>query len=74
MGKRTKEDQMPDGTFAELKESAEQALAYERGAREGYRVTQAQSNKSSTKISAAKAKSAKSRLRAYRKNKDSSDK
>ena len=30
---------MSDETFAELVESAEQALAYERGARAGYRVT-----------------------------------
>jgi hypothetical protein len=30
---------MSDKAFAELMESAEQALAYERGAREGFRVT-----------------------------------
>jgi len=30
---------MSDETFAELMESSEQALAYERGARGGYRVT-----------------------------------
>lgn len=37
--KKTKKAYMSDETFAELVESAEQALAYERGAREGYRVT-----------------------------------
>ncbi len=30
---------MSDDTFAELMKSAEQALAYERGEREGFRVT-----------------------------------
>jgi hypothetical protein len=38
MGNRTRKDYMQDGTFAELMEAAEQALTYERGAREGYRV------------------------------------
>lgn len=38
--KKTKKEYMRDETFAELMESAEQALAYERGARAGYRVTQ----------------------------------
>lgn len=40
MAKKTKKEYMSDETFAELMESAEQALAYERGAREGYRITQ----------------------------------
>ena len=40
MAKKTKKEFMGDETFAELMESAEQALSYERGAREGYRVTQ----------------------------------
>lgn len=40
MPKKTKKEYMSDETFAELMESAEQVLAYERGAREGYRVTQ----------------------------------
>jgi hypothetical protein len=31
---------MSDHTFAELMMSAEQSLAYERGARDGYRTTQ----------------------------------
>jgi putative transcriptional regulator len=38
--KKTKKAYMSDETFAELMESAGQALDYERGAREGYRVTQ----------------------------------
>jgi putative transcriptional regulator len=38
--KKIKKEYMSDETFAELMESAEQALAYERGAREGFRVTQ----------------------------------
>jgi len=37
--KKTKKAYMSDETFAELIESAEQALAYERGQREGCRVT-----------------------------------
>lgn len=39
MGKRSKKTYAREETFAELMVSAEQALAYERGAREGYRVT-----------------------------------
>ncbi len=40
MGRRkTKKAYMSDDTFAELMKSAEQALAYERGEREGFRVT-----------------------------------
>lgn len=38
--KKTKKAYMSDETFAELMESAGQSLNYERGAREGYRVTQ----------------------------------
>lgn len=38
--KKTKKAYMSDETFAELMESAGQALDYERGARESYRVTQ----------------------------------
>jgi putative transcriptional regulator len=37
--KAAKKAYMSDETFGELMESAEQALAYERGAREGHRVT-----------------------------------
>jgi hypothetical protein len=37
--KKRKRDHISDEVFAELVEAAEQALAYERGARDGYRVT-----------------------------------
>ncbi len=40
MAKKTKKEYMSDEAFAELMESAEQALAYERGERKGYRVTE----------------------------------
>jgi len=39
MAKKKSKEYMSDETFAELMESAEQALAYERGARGGFRVT-----------------------------------
>lgn len=39
--KKSKKEYMSDETFAELIEAAEQALAYERGASEGYSVTRA---------------------------------
>ena len=41
MTKRAKKAYMSDETFAELMESFMQALAYERGEREGYRITRA---------------------------------
>ncbi len=40
MAKKTKKEYVSDETFAELMESAEQALAYESGERKGYRVTE----------------------------------
>jgi putative transcriptional regulator len=40
MAKKTKKEYVSDETFAEMMESAEQALAYERGEDKGYRVTQ----------------------------------
>jgi hypothetical protein len=52
MGRRTKKNYMRAGTFAELVKAAEQALAYERGAREGYRVVQVESSKSPRKAPA----------------------
>lgn len=51
----TKKTFMSDEVFAELMRSAEQALAYERGAREGYRVTQVESPKSPRKTPAGEA-------------------
>lgn len=37
--KKRKKEYMSNESFAELVKAAEQALAYERGAREGYRIT-----------------------------------
>ena len=45
MSRRIKKKYMQDGTFAELMEAAEQALAYEREARDGYRVVQVEGAK-----------------------------
>jgi hypothetical protein len=39
VGEKTKKAYVSGEAFAELVESARQALAYERGARAGYRVT-----------------------------------
>jgi len=55
MGRKTKKDYMQDGTFAELMEAGEQALAYERGARDGYRVMQVESTNSPRKVPSSKA-------------------
>lgn len=38
--RKSKDEHVSDENFAELMESAEQALAYERGERKGYRITQ----------------------------------
>jgi hypothetical protein len=51
MGKRSKKTYVREETFAELIQSAEQAFAYERGAREGYRVTQVAGSTPSQPIS-----------------------
>lgn len=55
MGRKSKKNYMQDGTFVELMEAAEQALAYERGARDGYRVVQVESTKSPRKVPSGKA-------------------
>lgn len=55
MGRKTEKDYMPDGAFAELMEAGEQALAYERGARDGYRVEQVEGTKSLLRIPSSKA-------------------
>jgi hypothetical protein len=49
--KKSNREYMNDGAFAELVESAEQALAYERGARKGYRVTRVAVSRSSQPVS-----------------------
>lgn len=74
MGKKTKKDYMQDETFAELIESAGQALAYERGARDGYRVVQVESTKSARKASAGETVSPKSNPSSRRKHKNAAEK
>ncbi|MET0621597.1 MAG: hypothetical protein ABW250_01320 [Pyrinomonadaceae bacterium] len=55
MGRKIKKDYMQDVTFAELIGAAEQALAYERDARDGYRIMLVESTKSPRKVPASKA-------------------
>lgn len=55
MGRKTKKVYIQDGTFAELMEAGEQALTYECGARDGYRVVQVESTKSPWKVPSGKA-------------------
>lgn len=74
MAKRTKNSYMRDETFAELMESARQALAYESGARENYRVTQVEISASTKTISAGKLIPQGSTPKSYRKHKNVSDK
>lgn len=74
MGRRIKKNYMQTGTFAELIEAAEQALAYERGARDGYRVTQMESTKSPRKAPAGEAVSPESNPSSRRKRKNAADK
>jgi hypothetical protein len=69
MAKRTKNSYMRDETFAELMESAGQALAYESGARENYRVTRVEIPASTKTISAGKVISQGSTPKYYRKHK-----
>jgi hypothetical protein len=74
MGRKTKKDYMQDETFAELIESAGQALAYERGARDGYRVVQVESTKSPREASAGETVSPKSNPSSQRKHKNAAEK
>jgi hypothetical protein len=73
MSRRTKKDYMQDGTFAELMEAAEQALAYERGEREGYRVMQVESLMSPWRSLAGEAIPPKSNPGFWRKHKKVAD-
>jgi hypothetical protein len=73
MGRKTKKDYMRDGTFAELMEAGEQALAYERGARDGYRVIQVESTKSPRKVPSSKVVP-KSSPSSWQKHKNADDK
>lgn len=74
MGRRTKKNYIQDETFAELMEAAEQALAYERGARDGYRVTQMESTRSPRKAPAGGAVSPESNPSSRRKHKNAANK
>lgn len=49
--KKRKKEYMSDDAFTELMKAAEQALAYERGAREGYRITRVSVSSSSQHVS-----------------------
>ena len=69
MSKRAKKNYMQDGTFAELMRAAEQALAYERGARDGYKVVQVESPKSLRMTPVGEALSQKTNLGSRRKHK-----
>jgi hypothetical protein len=57
MSRRGKKDYMRDRTFAELMKAAEQTLAYEHGAREGYRIGQVETPGSLRKTPAGEAAS-----------------
>jgi hypothetical protein len=72
MGKKTQKDYMQDGTFAELMEAAEQALAYERGVREGYRVMQVDGLRSPRRVPIREAVFPKNNPGSRRKHKKSS--
>lgn len=73
MDRKTKKNYMQDGAFAELLEAGEQALAYERGARDGYRVVQVDSTNSPRKVPSSKAAPKRSPS-SWRKHKNADDK
>jgi hypothetical protein len=74
MGRKSKKDYMQDGPFAELMEAAEQALAYERGARDDYRTMQVESPKSLGKTRTREAVSPEGKSGSQRKHKNGADK
>ncbi len=74
MGRRSKKSYMQDGAFSELMEAAGQALVYERGARDGYRVVRVERSKSLLKVSASETVPPKSKLSSRRKHKNAADK
>lgn len=74
MAKGSKNSYMRDETFAELMDSARQALAYESGARANYRVTQVEIPALTKTISAGKAVPQGSVPKYYRKHKKILDK
>ena len=73
MGKKTQKGYVQDGTFAELMEAAEHALAYECGAREGYRVMQADGLGSPRRVLASEAVSPKYNPGSRQKHKTAAD-
>jgi hypothetical protein len=74
MAKGSKNSYMQDETFAELMDSAKQALAYESRARENYRVTWVEIPASTKTISAGKVVPQGSIPKYYRKHKNVSGK
>ena len=74
MAKRTKNSYMRDETFAELMESAKQALAYESGASENHRIARVEIPASTKTISAGKVIPQGSIPKYYRKHKNVSGK
>jgi hypothetical protein len=73
MGRKSKKDYMRDGIFADLMEAAEQALVYERSARDGYRVTQVESTESPRKDPVGEAVFPKGNPSSRRKRKNAAD-
>jgi len=74
MGRGSKKSYMQDEAFSELMEAAGQALAYERGARDGYRVVRVERSKSPLKASAGEAIPPKSKPSSRRKHKNAAGK
>jgi hypothetical protein len=74
MDRGSKKYYMQDGAFSELMEAAGQALAYERGARDGYRVVRVGRSKSPLKVSAGEAVPPKSKPSPRRKHKNAAGK
>lgn len=74
MGRGSKKSYMHDGAFSELMEAARQTLAYERGARDGYRVVRVGCSKSLLKVSAGEAVPPKNKLTSRQKQKNAAGK
>jgi hypothetical protein len=74
MAKSTRKIYMSDETFSGLMESAEQALAFERGERTGYRVTRIAASGHSRSMSCGNRKSSGNRPGPRRKRGKAADK
>jgi hypothetical protein len=74
MAKSTRKIYMSDETFSGLMESGEQALAFERGARAGFRVTRTAASGHSRSMSGSNRKSSGNRPGACRKHVKAADK